>query len=80
MRADCDAARQKIRNSAWINSLERVNTINVRASREFCEESGVDKKHMWEDDPVHPSMEGYHAIAVEIVKAVCAQWNETKIK
>ncbi len=35
---------------------------------------------MWPDDPVYPSEGGYHAIAVEIVKAAYGQRNAITLK
>jgi hypothetical protein len=68
MRAECDIARQKIRDSAWINGLVRTKVINPgRSLREFCERAGVEERQVWGDDPVHPDREGYKAIVEEIV-------------
>jgi lysophospholipase L1-like esterase len=70
MRSECDAARQKIRNSVWINKLGRVSTINPgRAIRKFCDQTSINENLVWEDDPVHLSSDGYRAIANEIVKS-----------
>jgi lysophospholipase L1-like esterase len=69
MRTECDNARQKIRDSAWISGLARTKAINPgRSLREFCVRAGIDERQVWGDDPVHPSREGYKAIAEEIVK------------
>ncbi len=69
MRADCDNARQKIRDSAWINGLVRTKAINPgRSLRELCERTGINERQVWGEDPVHPDREGYKAIAEEIVK------------
>jgi hypothetical protein len=70
MRADCDTARQKLKDSAWFNGLEKTKAINPgRTLREFCDTNGMDERLLWGEDPVHPLSDGYRAIAEDIVRA-----------
>ncbi len=70
MRADCDSARQKLKDSAWFNGLEQTKAINPgRTLRELCDKNGTDKRLIWGEDPVHPSPDGYRTIAEDIVRA-----------
>jgi hypothetical protein len=70
MRADCDAAIQKLRDSAWFCGLEKAKAINPgRSIREHCDMKGADERLLWGEDPVHLSQEAYRAIAEDVVKA-----------
>ncbi len=69
MRADCDMARQKLRDSAWFSGLEKAKVINPgRSLRDFCDKEGMDERLLWAEDPVHPTPNGYRAIAEDIVR------------
>ncbi len=69
MRADCDMARQKLKDSAWFSGLEKAKAINLgRSLRDFCDKEGMDERLLWIEDPVHPTLEGYRAIAEDIVR------------
>ncbi len=75
MRAECDMARQKLRDSAWISGLVRTKAINPgRSLREFCERTGIDERQVWGEDLVHPDREGYKAIAGEIVQVAATAY------
>jgi hypothetical protein len=44
MRADCDTARQKLRDPAWFNGFEQTKAINPgRTLRELCDKNGMDE-------------------------------------